>query len=231
MAVKKGTRTTLAIVAGAVLVIGAGGAVVGPRIYVALASHEAQAPPALSSKPAGSGTAVRNLSGEWVVAPGSYAGYRVKEDLEGQHLQVTGRTSKVSGSFEATGLTLSSATVTVEVGAIATAEPARDAYFRDVALDVAKFPTATFTLTRPVTVKPAVPGTPQTFTVDGRLALHGVTRDVRVRLEAEAEGAGGRIAGRIPITFSDYGVTAPSLGFVTVEKAGDIEFLLDVVRR
>ncbi len=41
-------------------------------------------------------------------------------------------------------------------------------------------------------------------------------------------GDGGQLSGSIPITFADYGVTAPSLGFVTVEKTGSVEFLLNL---
>jgi hypothetical protein len=39
---------------------------------------------------------------------------------------------------------------------------------------------------------------------------------------------GGQVSGSIPITFEDYGVEAPSLGFVEVEDQGFVEFLLNV---
>jgi polyisoprenoid-binding protein YceI len=231
--VKKRTRRNLVVSAGIVIVLGAAAVIIGPRIYVAYASGSAQAPPALTAPPAAgaSGERVGDLSGNWVVGPHSYAGYRVSEVLEGQRLEVTGRTSKVSGELDASGLTLDSATVTVQVGSIATTEPARDAYFRDVALNTAKYPTATFTLAHPIKANPAVTGKPQTFTADGQLAMHGVTRNVSFQLQAELTAGGGQVVGQIPITFADYGVAAPSLGFVTVQKSGDVEFLLNLVKQ
>ena len=55
-----------------------------------------------------------------------------------------------------------------------------------------------------------------------------MTQQVTTELEAVLSGDGGQIAGSIPITFEDYGVTAPDLGFVSVEPTGFIEFLLVV---
>jgi hypothetical protein len=34
------------------------------------------------------------------------------------------------------------------------------------------------------------------------------------------------VSGSIPVTFSDYGVEAPSLGFVSVQDKGTVEFLV-----
>jgi hypothetical protein len=38
------------------------------------------------------------------------------------------------------------------------------------------------------------------------------------------------ISGSIPVTFADYGIQAPSLGFVRVEDAGSVEFLLRLAK-
>jgi hypothetical protein len=43
-------------------------------------------------------------------------------------------------------------------------------------------------------------------------------------------GASGQVAGSIPITFSDFGVDAPNLGFVKVEDSGAVEFSLQLER-
>jgi polyisoprenoid-binding protein YceI len=134
----------------------------------------------------------------------------------------------VSGSLTADGLTLTDAAVTVDVASISTPEPPRDIYFRDVALEVSTFPEATFALTEPVTAETPTPGEPQTFEATGELTLHGVTQEVTAELQAVLTASGGQVSGSIPITFEDYGVEAPSLGFVEVEDQGFVEFLLNL---
>ncbi len=203
----------------------------GPYLYAAYLGSVVSPLPSLSA--AGTGTAVNvdHLSGQWTVGPGSFAGYRVKEVLNGQQVTVTGRTSTVTGTLTVHDLTLTAARVTVEVGSIKTTEPARDAYFRDSALEVGRFPTAVFTLTEPVTATRPEPGAPQTFTATGTLTLHGVTRTVKVAVQAALTENGGQVSGSIPITFADFGVQAPNLGFVSVEGSGSVEFLLDLVQK
>jgi hypothetical protein len=49
-------------------------------------------------------------------------------------------------------------------------------------------------------------------------------------MQASFTADGGQIVGSIPITFQDFGVQAPSLGFVTVEDHGSVEFSLDVAK-
>jgi hypothetical protein len=51
-----------------------------------------------------------------------------------------------------------------------------------------------------------------------------------VELEAVFDGEGGQVAGSIPITFADFGVEAPNLGFVSVEPDGFVEFSLTIAR-
>jgi polyisoprenoid-binding protein YceI len=227
--VKKKSKVLIGIGAGVVLLGGAGLAF-GPGLYANYAASVVDAAPSLDRVDPGAQTAVDldNLSGTWSVVDGSYAGYRVDEVLQGNDITVTGRTEEVTGSLTADGLTLTQATVTVDVGSIATTEPPRDIYFRDVALEVAEFPEATFTLTEPVTAEEPVAGEPQTFEATGELTLHGVTQQVTAEMEAVLTADGGQVSGSIPITFEDYGVEAPSLGFVEVEDEGFVEFLLNV---
>lgn len=169
-----------------------------------------------------------DLSGDWQVGASSYAGYRVDEVLNGVNVTVTGRTADVTGSFTVDTLTLTKATVTVKVGTIATDEPNRDDYFRSTALQTDRYPEATFVLADPIAVSAPTAGTAQTVTATGTLTLHGVSKTVTADLQVGLNGDGGQLSGSIPITFADYGVTAPSLGFVTVEKTGSIEFLLNL---
>ena len=162
---------------------------------------------------------------------GSYAGYRVDEVLNGTDVTVVGRTEKVTGSLTVDGLTLTDAVIEVDVASIETDSASRDNYFRDTAMRAGTYPTATFRLTEPVTAPQApAAGQPQTITASGELTMAGQTRAVTVDLQAVWNGEGGQVAGSIPVTFADFGVEAPNLGFVSVEPTGAVEFSLLIQR-
>ncbi|KRE29411.1 YceI family protein [Agromyces sp. Soil535] len=225
---KRRTIVTISIIAGVVL-LGGTAAVAGPIVYRDLIVGEAEAAPTVTAAPSASASTIdaAELSGSWVVADGSFAGYRVDEVLNDTDVTVVGRTEEVTGSFTVDDLTLTAAEITVDLASITTDSTARDGYFRDNALRVSEYPTATFVLTGPVTAAsaPAV-GEVQTLTATGDLTIAGVTRTMTVELEAVLNDGSGQIAGSIPVTFADFGVEAPSLGFVSVEPEGFVEFSL-----
>lgn len=226
---------TASIVAGA-LALGATAAIAGPILYRDLIVGEADAAPTVTAAPsASSGSAASaeasDLSGTWTVADGSFAGYRVDEVLNGTDVTVTGRTDAVTGTLTVDGLSLTDASFEVDVASIATDSGNRDEYFRQNAMRVDEFPTASFVLTQPVTVSTAPKvGEVQTVQATGDLTLAGVTKTVTVELQAVLNGETGQVAGAIPITFADYGVEAPNLGFVSVEPQGSVEFSLEIAR-
>lgn len=181
--------------------------------------------PAAADEPAGE--AVADPDGAWQATDGSYAGYRVDEVLRSEDVTVVGRTEQVTADVQVDDLTVTQAVVTVDVASIATDQPARDGYFRDTALQVSEHPTATFELTEPIEAD-AAPAAGDTATVDvrGELTLHGVTREVTAEVDVAFDGAAAQVAGSIAITFADFDVEAPDLGFVSVEPEGSVEFLL-----
>lgn len=226
------TRTKVIIgIASGIVVIGAAAAIAGPVIYADTVNGQAAAAPSLSASASGAAGSLTasEANGTWTSKGTSYAGYRVHEVLQGNDVNVVGRTKDVEGTAEVAGGSLTKAEVTVQVGKISTPEAARDAYFRDKALETAKFPTATFTLTQPVDVSKALDGTAQDVTLTGTMDLHGVEKPVSADAQV-AVGQGGtvQVVGSVPITFADYGVQAPSLGFVTVDDKGSVEFSLDL---
>lgn len=235
---QKRHKILLGVGAG-VLVLGAVAAVAGPTIYRDFIAAPAAEAPTLSgpTQPSADASTGRldpaALAGEWRVADGSEAGYRVDEVLNGTDVTVTGRTPQVTGSFTigADGLSLEAAQLSVDVASITTDSGSRDAYFRDQALRASQFPEATFTLTAPVTLAEA-PESGETVQVEatGDLTLAGKTQSVTVQIELRSDGTTAELAGAIPITFADYGVTAPSLGFVSVEPDGFVEFQLVAAR-
>ena len=235
---KKSQKILIGAGAG-VLALAAVAAIAGPIVYRDLIAAPAAEAPSLSSQSSGgSGTDAtaagseidaKSLVGSWSVADGSQAGYRVDEVLNGTDVTVTGRTEQVTGTFTigGTGLTLDTADLTVDVASIKTDSDNRDEYFRGEAMHTDKNPTATFVLSDPVTLAQAPKAGDVVKTeATGELTLAGKTQQVTAQIELRSDGKTAEIAGSIPITFADFGVQAPNLGFVKVEDQGAVEFQL-----
>ncbi|MDM7892992.1 YceI family protein [Curtobacterium caseinilyticum] len=228
------TRTKVIIgIATGVVVIGAAAVIAGPVIYANTVNGQAAAAPSLSAAPSGSGGALdqQQADGTWKSTGTSYAGYRVHEVLQGNDVEVVGRTKDVQGTATVDGGSLTKATVTVQVAKITTPESARDEYFRSTALQTDRYPTATFELTEPVDVSKALDGSTQDVTLTGTMDLHGVEEPVTADAQVAVTKTGSvQVVGSVPITFADFGVQAPSLGFVTVDGKGSVEFSLDLAK-
>jgi polyisoprenoid-binding protein YceI len=214
-------------VAGGAFAVLTVGVVAGPLVYAALEEDAAPAP-TVQVQPEDA-RLVEQADGTWQVAGGSTAGYRVHEVLNGADVTVAGATDQVSGSVVLAGGDLTEAQVTVDVAGITTDRSQRDAYFRNDVMDVGTNPTATFTVTGPVDL-PELSGTPVTVPVAGELTLAGRTNPVRVDLAVVRTGTGVDVSGSVPVVFGDYGLQAPSLGFVRVDDRGAVEFLVHLAR-
>jgi polyisoprenoid-binding protein YceI len=206
----------------AVLALGLG---IGPLLYAAL-QEDAAAAPTVQAQPSGV-ELTADTDGTWTVAPGSSAGYRVDEVLNGADVTVAGTTDQVTGSVVIDGGDLASADVSVDVGSIRTDSGQRDAYFRGNVMDVDTHPTGTFVVRGPVDL-PELSGTPVTVPVSGDLTLRGTTRPVTADLSVVRTAEGVGVSGVVPVVFADFGITAPNLGFVRVEDRGQVEFLLEL---
>ena len=223
------------LVAGAVVVVLAVGV---PFAYIHFIEGPAPAPLGLgaSASPgttgSGQATADTPLAGTWTVTTGSRAGYRVNEVLSGQKNVAVGRTSSVAGHLTLSRTAVTAGAFTVKMATIRSDQSQRDAQFDGRIMDVATYPTGTFTLTHAISLAP-VPATGkiQTYRATGNLTLHGRTRQVTFGLSAERTATQIRVSGSIPITFADWNISNPSFaGFVTTENHGVLEFLL-VFRR
>jgi polyisoprenoid-binding protein YceI len=225
------------LIAGAVLMV-AVLAIGVPWAYVNLVEGDQPAPlsvdaaPTASAGPTGGSSAaaepVTNLDGAWTVGNGSQAGYRVEETLAGQSTTAVGRTGSVTGSVTVAGSSVSKAAISVDVGSIASDQPQRDRAFSGRIMEASQFPTATFTLARPIELRSA-PAVGATVTADatGELTLHGVTQAVTFPVSVRRSAATVAVAGTIPIQYADYAIDNPSIGgFVSVGESGTVEFLL-----
>ncbi|WP_114561259.1 YceI family protein [Desertihabitans aurantiacus] len=242
-------RTRLLLLIGIPVVVVALGAVLfGPRIYAGL-QPEAPAPlsvqdPATPStagadevtteeEPTPTETApeegAADLEGAWRVGQGSQAGYRVEEVLRGEDVTVVGRTDQVTGTAEVADGALTEAVVEVDVASISTDSGNRDDYFANEAMNADEFPTATFTLTEPVPL-PELGAEVSRVQATGTLEIVGQSRPVTADIEVLRDGSTVRASGSVDVTFADWGVEAPSLGFVEVEDTGQVEFLVELTR-
>lgn len=227
------------LVAGSVLAAVAV-AVVG---YVAFGrSGEAPAPPALAATPtpsAGEPTrpgAADSPDGQWTVRPGgdSYVGYRVSERLAflDSPSEAVGRTSAVTGELQVEGGRVVAGHVQADLQQLTSDQDRRDNAMQRRGLETGQFATATFTLDGPVTLNtdPAR-NQPVSAQVNGRLTIHGVTREVSVSLDGRWTGQTIEVAGQLPIRISDYGITLPEGGPVlSVQDEALVELQLTFIR-
>jgi polyisoprenoid-binding protein YceI len=222
-------------VVGAVVVVAAL-AVGGPFLYIHF--FNGSAPPALSlSSPTASATSgggspatttATSVAGTWTVGSGSTVGYRVNEVLLGQSATAVGRSDSVTGHITIQGTTASAATFSVPMATVVSDKSQRNAQFDGRIMDVSSYPTGTLTLTKPIALGtlPAV-GVIKSYSATGNLTLHGRTRSVTFTLNAERTGTAIEVQGSIPVLFSDWGISNPSIGgFVTTQDHGLLEFLL-----
>ena len=216
-------------------------AVAGPFIYLHFVNR---APAALSLTPASTapatapGTALGTASastaasgpvaGTWTIGPGSVAGYRVNEVLLGQNGTAVGRTTSITGHLTIHGTTVTAAAFSVPMATVHSNEGERDNNFDGRIMEVARYPTATFTLTGPIDLAPLPGGgVIKQYTVHGRLTLHGTTRAVKFTLSAERKGSQIEVSGDIPVVFANYHIENPTYTpLVTTQNHGLLEFLL-----
>jgi polyisoprenoid-binding protein YceI len=137
----------------------------------------------------------------------------------------------VTGSLTISDESVSAAEFTVDMASIESDSGKRDDQFRGRIMDVTTYPTATFTLTTPITLPgSAVSGAPLTVEATGDLSLRGTTKSVTFPLEAELTDGAVRVAGTINIVFADWSIPKPGFGGITTEDNGDLEFLLTFTR-
>lgn len=216
-----------------VVVLVALGVTVGPWAYGKFIA-DSDAPAATVSTSGAQAASIDDIDGTWTVVAGdasntTAAGYTVAEVLNGADVTVVGTTAEVSGEVTIEDNSLTAGEVTVQTNSITTDSDRRDSQFRGNIFDTATYPTATFTFDSPVDLS-SLPkdGTTTTVTAEGTLTLKDQTRPVSVEIEVLQSGDTLIASGSIPTTWSDFGIEPPSLGFVTVEGSGSVDFLINL---
>lgn len=213
--------TVLAVIAVVVA------AIIGVRIYAD--SQNSNAPAAFSSQSATDQGQAGDISGSWKTADGSQAGYRVGEVLNGEDVTVVGRTEDVEGDITIDGTSLKQgSTITVDLSTVTTDEDRRDKYFTSKAVDTSQYPDATFTVDSDTDRAALASDGSAEVEVPGTLEINGKKQDATVTMKASRSDDGLTVTGSTAVTWEDYGVKAPDMGFVSVEDSGSIEFSLNL---
>ncbi len=175
-----------------------------------------------------SSTTTSSLDGTWNVGTGSVAGYRVNEDLVGQHTTAVGRTSEIWGSLAVSGTRVTSGKFSVAMASVKSDQSQRNARFDGPIMDVSRYPKATFTLTSPIDLRSLpVSGANTQYMASGTLDLHGVSSAVTFPLQVQRQGSNVDVLADITIPFADWNIANPSIGgFVTTADQGTLEVLL-----
>jgi polyisoprenoid-binding protein YceI len=239
MAQAPARRSRLVLVGVVALVLVLLGA--GYWVFVARTS-DSPAPVALDATPApsttstgattGSGTGTGSADGTWQVRRdgSSYVGYRVREQLTflSSPNDAVGRSTAVTGTMQLADDQVSAVRIEADLTKLTSDESRRDNAIRQRGLESERFPTATFELTQPIRLdRPPVDGQQVTGEGRGRLTVHGVTRDVTLRLQARRDGQAIQVAGQLPVRMTDYGIEPPKFGpVVSIQDDVTVEFRL-----
>ncbi|MEM9204073.1 MAG: YceI family protein [Actinomycetota bacterium] len=184
-----------------------------------------------------------DVDGEWIVddeigdfdfetASGSFAGFRVDEELTIGEVVAVGRSGGVTGSVTIAGGQLTAADITVDMTTIVSNDSRREGAIRG-AVGASTNPTATFVLTEPVNLPDGIrDGEAVTVDAIGDLTVNGVTNSTSFSITALVRDDGfGIITGSTNIVFADFDVTAPSAPIVvSVDDNGIVEFQLVVAK-
>ena len=210
--------------------------VAGPWTYINLIRDDAPSALELDSSSDSTDSTVvtiNDVTGEWsiAVAGDSVVGYRVKEILFGQSTEGVGRTKSVSGKLSIEENAVTTASFTVDMATLMSDAAKRDAQFNGRIMDVASYPTATFTLTAPIALPAnALTGDVISAEATGNLTLRGTTKPVTFAVQAQLTGSTFTVVGSITIVFDDWGIPEPGLPGITVEPEGLLEFSLEFSR-
>jgi polyisoprenoid-binding protein YceI len=183
-------------------------------------------------------TSVSELTGHWKLVSGSQAGYRVREKLAflPAESDAVGRTSQISGaatfSQEDGTVMISAASFDVAVSTLTSDRAQRDEKIHEIGLESSRYPTATFVLSKPLTVSAsALAGKVGHVSVTGIFNIHGTSRKETLPVEMSLSGATFQAVGALTFPWSEFAMSAPSIGgFVNVSETATMEFDLHLQR-
>jgi polyisoprenoid-binding protein YceI len=227
-------RGVLATIAAAAAVVVVGGAAF---IYFVLFPTSAPPPFRLhAAKHVAVLSSGSSVAGQWTIASGSQAGYRVREKLAFLPAldDAVGRTSQITGSatFTDSGndVTVTAASFVINVYSLKSDEALRDEHIHTIGIQSATYPRASFKLTSPVTLPTrALSGRVVDVKVTGDVTMHGTTKLLTIPIEMTLSTSKIQAVGSYTFPWALFNMQAPSVGgFVNVESTATMEFKLEL---
>jgi len=172
----------------------------------------------------------------WPLGSASKATVSVREQLVGRSepndavLVATGGT----GSFEvnADGSFTPASKITFDLTTLTSDSRDRDNFVKGTTINTRQFPNAELVPTKTTGLALPLPASGAfTFTLTGKMTIHGVTKDVTFDVQAKRDGASLTVtATAAPSwTFGDFGMTAPVLPFRVVSVVDELRVVVDLV--
>ena len=188
--------------------------------------------PPLALSRAAASAPVGSQDGAWDVAAGSQAGFRATESALGMSNDAVGRTKNVTGNIAVAGNKVTSATFAIDIASIKVDGKTQAQVV--TSLDAQNHPSATVTLTSPMTLSADFKtGGTTTTTVPGQITMRGSSHPVSFKISGRRDGATLQFAGSAPIAFSDWGIKGPagSGSFGELADHGVADFVVVLKRR
>lgn len=184
-----------------------------------------------SAAPAPAGTqASGEASGSYVISnQDSTASYSVQEKFLQQNLPnlAVGKTSAVKGELVLEKGAIKPSTVTVDVSSLKSDKAQRDRVLKERALESAKYPEATFTITGMEGAQAIGAGQETAFKLKGTLKVHGVEKAVLWDAKGLLVGNTLKLTATLTFAMSDFQIEPPNvLNVVSVDDKVQLDVSL-----
>jgi polyisoprenoid-binding protein YceI len=146
---------------------------------------------------------------------------RVWFDADARLHTFRGETQTLTGRFllqRRSPPQLTDAHVTIEAATLTTGHPERDADMRQDFLEVERFPTIEFRVDQLLVPQPVANAASWDLVLQGKLTVHGITRDVKVPTTVSVADERITARGRIHLDMRDYGIRVPRLFLIPMKS-------------
>lgn len=172
----------------------------------------------------------------WIVGSASKATVSVREQLVGRNapndavLVATGGT----GSFDlnADGTFTPASKIVFDLTTLTSDSRDRDNFVKSDTINVRQFPKAELVPAKVTGLALPLPASGTfTFTLTGKMTIHGVTKDVTFDVQAKRDGASITATATAAPSwkFGDFGMTVPVLPFRVVSVVDELRVVVDLV--
>jgi polyisoprenoid-binding protein YceI len=210
----------------------------GGAASVAVAPTATSAPTATpaTTTPTAAATPAAAAALAWTVSDASKATVSVREQLASFNFPsdavLVAKGAKGGFTLTDAGAFSSDSKITFDVTTLTSDQSQRDQFVKQAVLATRQFPTATFTPAKVTGLTLPLPANGSfTFTIAGKLNIHGVDKDVT--FDVKATRAGGDLTATATlnptIKFGDFGMPLPAAPGRVLSVVDEIKLVIDLV--